>query len=47
MPPLIEVAPGRWEEPAWFKELAPLEARLQQLAFGLRVIGEYRRSSQS
>jgi hypothetical protein len=41
MPPLVEVAPHCWEEPPWFKELAPLEQKLQELAFGLRVVGEY------
>jgi hypothetical protein len=41
MPPLVEMAPDHREEPVWFKELAPLEQRLQELAYGLRVVGEY------
>ena len=40
-PPYTKIGGDRWEEPAWFRELEPLERRVDKLAFNLRVIGEY------
>ena len=41
LPPSEEESPGVYREPAWFQRLNPLESRVQQLAFALRVVGEY------
>jgi len=42
-PPCEPDDTGQLREAAWFQRLSPLEKRVQELAFDLRVVGQYGR----
>lgn len=39
VPPLVQAADGRWEEPEWFKRAEPIQQRVIEAASQLRVVG--------
>lgn len=40
VPPLVQAADGRWQEPEWFQRAEPIHQRVIEAAFRLRVVGE-------
>lgn len=41
VPPLVQAADGRWQEPEWFKRAEPNHQRVIEAASQLRVVGTY------